>query len=655
VFNVLIRRSGSVFLVDGVFRFLLGFNYWPRLLNIKMWREWSEEAIREDVALMKSLGVRVVRVFIKNEDFADAEGNVYRESIVKLRRLLDILHEHGISAFITLLVGHMSGKNWRIPWLDFEELYEPRAIEKTMRFIEAVVREVRDHPAVAGYILSNELSLVKRADRRDKALGLLKAFADTVRRVDRDRVISSGDVPDSYLQETPNVRDYVDYVGPHLYLYDVDLVRHGYMYGAFIELFSNSGDLPVILEEFGFSTHQYSEESHAEFINEVLYTTLAHGASGALVWCFSEFTGETDPPYEWRPLELGFGLVRRDGSLKPGALVVKRFSEELKRVEELGLNTVFKRRPLISVITPFYVFRDYEFVWYKSALGFWEVVKPTLLASILLSSSGLDNTIIYELDVDKVLGGRRLLVAPSTIVMLTSTWRKLLRYVERGGSLYVSLTRSIGNVKAGYEAATHMWTELMGVESALEAGSLGVKYQGEVVVEFTKSLAHIAPGEKLVLKAPDPIYTYKLRPVDSEVLAIDSDGRPVLFRARRGEGYVYTSTIPIELVEASVEQVDWSGKLQALYKSIAYEAGVTPDYEPSNPEVEVKPFYGGKSDIVIAINHGGEKRVTVKARRTIVDVNKIGGNAEVSSWTKSDIHLEMPRKSSIILHVELEL
>jgi endo-1,4-beta-mannosidase len=334
---------------------------------------------------------------------------------------------------------------------------------------------------------------------------------------------------------------------------------------------------------------------------------------------------------------------------------VKRFSEELKRVEELGLNTVFKRRPLISVITPFYVFRDYEFVWYKSALGFWEVVKPTLLASILLSSSGLDNTIIYELDVDKALGGRRLLVAPSTIVMLTSTWRKLLGYVERGGSLYVSLTRSIGNVRAGYEAATHMWTELMGVESALEAGSLGVKYQGEVVVEFTKSLAHIAPGEKLVLKAPDPIYTYKLRPVDSEVLAIDSDGRPALFRARRGEGYVYTSTIPIELVEASVEQVDWSGKLQALYKSIAYEAGVTPDYEPSNPEVEVKPFYGGKSDIVIAINHGGEKRVTVKARRTIIDVNKIGGNAEVSSWTKSDIHLEMPRKSSIILHVELEL
>jgi endo-1,4-beta-mannosidase len=263
----------------------------------------------------------------------------------------------------------MSGKNWSIPWTRFNDLYEPSSVERTMRFIENIIREVRDHPAVAGYILSNELSLVKRAESRDESLRLLRAFSETVRSIDKNHVISSGDTPDSYLQETPNIRELVDYAGPHLYIYDTDLTRHGYMYGALVELFSNTGDLPVILEEFGFSTHQYSEESQARFISEALYTALAHGASGAFVWCFSDFTSETDPPYEWRPLELGFGVVRGDGSLKPAALVIKRFAKELERLEEIGFNRAFKRKPEVSVVAPFYVFRDYEFVWYRSTLG----------------------------------------------------------------------------------------------------------------------------------------------------------------------------------------------------------------------------------------------------------------------------------------------
>ncbi len=39
----------------------------------------------------------------------------------------------------------------------------------------------------------------------------------------------------------------------------------------------------MIVEEFGFSSYRYSEESYAKFINEVLYAALAHGASGAFI------------------------------------------------------------------------------------------------------------------------------------------------------------------------------------------------------------------------------------------------------------------------------------------------------------------------------------------------------------------------------------
>lgn len=57
------------------------------------------------------------------------------------------------------------------------------------------------------------------------------------------------------------MKELVDYVGPHLYLYDNDPIRHSYLYAALVELFSNSSTHPVILEESGFSAHQFSEDT----------------------------------------------------------------------------------------------------------------------------------------------------------------------------------------------------------------------------------------------------------------------------------------------------------------------------------------------------------------------------------------------------------
>lgn len=106
-----IKRIGGRISVNDGFKFLLGVNYWPRKLNIRMWRDWDDSAIREDLNLMKNIGIRAVRFFIKNEDFADENANVFPHALEKLRRFLDLLREHNIIGFATLIVGHMSGKN----------------------------------------------------------------------------------------------------------------------------------------------------------------------------------------------------------------------------------------------------------------------------------------------------------------------------------------------------------------------------------------------------------------------------------------------------------------------------------------------------------------------------------------------------------------
>jgi endo-1,4-beta-mannosidase len=616
-----------------------------------MWRDWDESSIERDLKLIRDLGFRVVRFFIKDEDFADNYGEVYPEALEKLGRFLDLLKEHGLVGFATFLVGHMSGRNWMIPWASPEKLYDPETIEKTAGFIRSIVERFRGHEAVGGWILSNELSLVKWPGSREEALNLLRVFSSVVKSIDKDHVVSSGDLVDSYMQETPNVRDLVDYVGPHLYLFEDDLVKQGFMFGALIEFFSNDGDIPVILEEFGFSTHQFSEESQARSINEVLYTALAHGASGAFIWCFSDFINETDPPYLWRPLELGYGIVRRDGSLKPSAYVVKRFSEEIRVLEDLGIHTRYIRRPETSIIIPFYMFRDYEFVWYRRGLGFWRSVHPLIASSIILSSAGLDNTMIYELDIDKSLRSKRLIVMPSVIVALTSTWRKLLSYVENGGGLYVSLLKGYGDLRAGYETATHLWSELMGVENMLEAGSIGFRRLGKIVIEFIRDFGEFRRGDRIEIFTEAPLYTYRARPVDAEILAVDESGEPVLLRAKRGSGKVYTMLIPFESTEAYATKMNWRGDLQRIYLSIAHELGIDPIYKLDTVEAEIKMFQGEESDILIIINHGDNKMIRLLSKREIKNVKRLGGDAELLTWSTYELEASFPRKSSLVLLV----
>ncbi|MEM3980336.1 MAG: hypothetical protein QXF79_03660 [Ignisphaera sp.] len=41
-----------------------------------MWRDWDEDVVKEDVNIMKRLDVRIVRIFLKDEDFADEDGNL---------------------------------------------------------------------------------------------------------------------------------------------------------------------------------------------------------------------------------------------------------------------------------------------------------------------------------------------------------------------------------------------------------------------------------------------------------------------------------------------------------------------------------------------------------------------------------------------------
>lgn len=616
------EARGNLVVTDSSFRFLLGVNYWPRRTNIRMWRDWDEGALLEDINAMKSIGVRAVRLFLLDQDFVSSSGDVDQRQLERLRWLLDRLGDNNVAGFVTLLVGHMSGRNWGIPWAPDNDIYSPRAVEGAASFARQVAERVRDSRGLGGWILSNEMSLVRRASRPEEELTLLRAVRQAISSVDSGHVFSAGDVPDSYGQAPHLVRGITDYVGPHLYLYDGDPVRHGYLYSGMLELFSDDGQSPVILEEFGFSSLQYSEADRAAFIYEALYAALAHRASGAFVWCFSDFPDEADTPYLWRPLELGFGLFDRDGRPKPSAESFRRFSRELEALEGLGLEGL-RRSSKALVVAPFYVFGEYQFADYRRwAGGLYQVARPTLLAHQLLTMAGAQASIRYEPELRED-DPRKLVVFPSTISGLTVTWRRLLRLAEGGRLVYVSLLRGLGQMIFMHESATHMWGELFGVEPALRVGSPGVRLEGSVRLRLEADLGDLRAGHEVTVGLQQPVLTYDVRPVDAEVMAT-ANGRPIAFAARRGSGRVILSLFPLEAVLADLYYVsDWS-PYAALYRALAVQAGVEPTAS-DDPRVEVQVLSDGSRGLAFMISHWpGELTASLPVKGDLV-----AGNSQV--------------------------
>jgi endo-1,4-beta-mannosidase len=71
-----------------------------------------------------------------------------------------------------------------------------------------------------------------------------------------------------------------------------------------------------------------SEDDLAVYLAAVLPKLVEVGATGALVWCFADYSPDLwdIPPCDQMHHERFFGLVRPDGTLKPHAQVLKDFA-----------------------------------------------------------------------------------------------------------------------------------------------------------------------------------------------------------------------------------------------------------------------------------------------------------------------------------------
>src|SRR6186713_2726181 len=98
-------------------RFVLGINYWPRAKAMGWWADFDAGEVSEELAMIRDLGIDVVRVFLLWESFQPEPDVVDASAVRDLATVADLAVGAGLQLEPTFFTGHMSGPNWAPDWL----------------------------------------------------------------------------------------------------------------------------------------------------------------------------------------------------------------------------------------------------------------------------------------------------------------------------------------------------------------------------------------------------------------------------------------------------------------------------------------------------------------------------------------------------------
>jgi len=360
--------------------FTLGVNYWPGRKAMGWWRAFDPGEVRADFAVMHDLGLDVARVFLLWDDFQPEPERVSISALRHLEQVCDLAVDHHLSLDVTFFVGHMSGPNWPPRWLlggdgypspavrqvvvdgwpvhgGYRNMFSDGAARQAARLlVEAVVSALRDHPGVGLWNLGNEPDLFAWPPDAAAGSAWVAGLAALIRGLGAVQPITCGLHLDDLLSDTGlRVHD--------VYAETDVAVMHAYpMYSSVARapldpdfvpfscvLTSALCGRPVLMEEFGgptmppdlpsavWSWEAYGkprsqfmagEQEFAAYMEAVLPRLVQAGATGAMLWCFSDYHPDlwNQPPCDEARHERHFGMLRTDGTLKPHTEVIRRFA-----------------------------------------------------------------------------------------------------------------------------------------------------------------------------------------------------------------------------------------------------------------------------------------------------------------------------------------
>jgi endo-1,4-beta-mannosidase len=354
----------------------LGINYWPRRKAMYWWKQFDGGEVREEFAQIASWGLSLVRICLLWEDFQRGPDQVDSAALAHLVEVLDAARDQGLGVMPTLIVGNMSGAFWFPRWVYAEQVAplqalwladsrptdrlvrdiygEPEMLHAQARLAEVVAGRLRDHPALWGWDLANEIDAAGHPTTDDAGWLWTRTLASALRLADSMHAITYGaHSPSLELRNHLRIDDMassLDFLSMHGYPIYSDVAK-GPFDPEFVPyltaLTAALGGKPAMMQEFGVCTAAPGEPSHAikddflgkeqdqllaseedaaAYYDAVLSRLRALRVPGALAWCYADYARELwdRPPLDRAIRERSFGLVRSDGAEKAAVDVLRR-------------------------------------------------------------------------------------------------------------------------------------------------------------------------------------------------------------------------------------------------------------------------------------------------------------------------------------------
>src|SRR6266704_2719672 len=154
------RRNSARVLVDGQPVSWVGANFWSRTGGPFMWRGYDPDVVRDELRVLREHGLTMTRSFFFWPDFMPEPDAIDEDMAARFADFLDRHAEQRMSTVPTFIVGHMSGENWDPAWRGGRDLYaDVWMVGRQAWFAGEMTRRFGPHPAVAGWLVSNEMPL----------------------------------------------------------------------------------------------------------------------------------------------------------------------------------------------------------------------------------------------------------------------------------------------------------------------------------------------------------------------------------------------------------------------------------------------------------------------------------------------------------------
>lgn len=599
----------------------LGANFWSRQGGPRMWSRYDGEVIRQELAVLRDHGLTMTRSFFYWPDFMPTPEALSEEACGHYADFLDAHHELGMGTIPTFIVGHMSGENWDPAWRMGADLYSDVVmVGREAWYITELTRRFHAHPAVVGWLISNEMPIYGGEADEEIINAWALLMVNAVRAGGGRQPVGLGD--GQWGVETTghdsgfcslSYGPLVDFVGPHVYRMEHDLIRQHLKAAYICELGAVAGK-PVIMEEFGLSTDFVSEEGSATYYRQLLHATLTAGATGWIAWNNTDFDGiKTQRPYSHHPFELHFGITDATGGPKRPLLELGHFARAVRDLDVPGLR---RAGTMTAIVVPSYLTAQYPFTTDEERSLIVDVTEQAYVAA---READLAPGIIHE-PVDGedpgIAGGYGLYVLPSLKQLTAPSWERLEELARGGATVYVSYCAGETDVQRG--PWWNRWSELFGIRLELAYGLNNPITEDHVRLTLSRDLGSLTAGTVLEFAAAGNPEARAFLPVSVDesvatVIARDEQGRPAIIERRHGTGRAVLCTYPLEYLAARQAAVNPESTWR-LYEALAQAAGVVRQSHVDDPRVLADALItrDGRTVDVLISQHDEPVTVTIQ-------------------------------------------